>query len=381
MFKFRVKYQDKKTQARIGEVITCRGVYETPVFMPVGTLGSIKALFPEIVASFGYPIILANTYHLYLRPGVEVIEKAGGLHSFINWKGLILTDSGGFQVYSLAPFCEIKEEGILFRSHIDGSYHFFNPQLVLELQLRLNSDIIMVLDTCIPYPSERENTQKLTEITHKWALQSIEFWEKNKREDKAIFGIVQGGMYEDLRRKSAQFISSLPFNGYAIGGLSVGEPLELRNIMIDCALSELPENSPRYLMGVGTPLDILEAIIRGIDMFDCVLPTRNARRGTLFTSQGILSIRNSLYKEDFTPLDSECECYTCRNYSKAYLRHLFLSKELLVYSLLTLHNLFFYGKIVQRIKKAIQKGTLEELREEFYKKYYKPKEEENAESR
>lgn len=380
MFRFKIKFQDKLTNARIGEVITCRGVYETPIFMPVGTLGSVKALFPEIVAGLGYPIILANTYHLYLRPGVEIIERAGGLHAFINWKGLILTDSGGFQVYSLAPFCEVKDEGIHFRSHLDGSYHFFTPELALAIQLKFNSDIIMVLDTCIPYPSEREKTQILTEITHKWALQSLEFWDKNKKEDKALFGIVQGGMYEDLRQRSAHFISSLPFNGYAIGGLSVGEPLEIRNRMIECALLELPENTPRYLMGVGTPLDILEAIIRGVDMFDCVLPTRNARRGTLYTSQGIISIKNSIYKEDFTPLDPNCDCYTCRNYSKAYLRHLFLSKELLVYSLLTLHNLYFYVKMMERIKKALQKGSIEDLREEFYNKYYRSKEEENAAS-
>ncbi len=377
MFRFRIKYQDKKSPARLGEIITCRGVVETPVFMPVGTLGSVKALFPEIVASLGYPIILANTYHLYLRPGVDIVERAGGLHSFINWKGLILTDSGGFQVYSLAPFCEIKETGILFRSHIDGSTHYLTPELVLSIQLSLNSDIMMVLDTCIPYPSDREKTQNLTELTHRWAIQSYEFWIKSKRENKALFGIVQGGMYEDLRRQSASTLASIPFDGYAIGGLSVGEPFELRNKMVECAVSALPEGSPRYLMGVGTPLDILEAVLRGVDMFDCVLPTRNARRGSLFTSQGIISIKNSTFKEDFTPLDPECNCYTCRNYTKAYLRHLFLSKELLVYSLLTLHNLYFYGKILKRIKKALLEGTLKDLREEFFSKYFKSKEEED----
>lgn len=377
MFKFRIKYKDPSTKARIGEVITCRGVFETPVFMPVGTLATIKALFPEMVAGLGYPLILANTYHLYLRPGLEVIEKAGGLHTFMNWKGLILTDSGGFQVYSLAPFCEIKEEGIKFRSHLDGSIHFFTPSLAIETQLKLNSDILMVLDTCIPYPCNKEKAHELTELTHKWALQSHRFWEKNQKENKALFGIVQGSMYEDLRKKSAAYIAKIPFDGYALGGLSVGEPLELRNKMIEIAISELPEDKPRYLMGVGTPLDLIEAVIRGVDMFDCVLPTRNARRGTIFTSQGLLSIKNSTYKEDFTPLDPQCSCYTCRNYSKAYLRHLFLSKELLVYSLLTLHNLYFYGKIVKSIKKAIKNGTVEALRERLFNLFYKEKEEEH----
>ncbi|MFN3504649.1 MAG: tRNA guanosine(34) transglycosylase Tgt [Caldimicrobium sp.] len=377
MLKFRIKFKDKKSFARIGEVITCRGVFETPIFMPVGTLGSVKALFPEIVNSLGFPIILANTYHLYLRPGVEVIEKAGGLHSFINWKGLILTDSGGFQVYSLAPFCEIKNDGILFKSHLDGSSHFFTPEVVLEVQLKLGSDIMMVLDTCIPYPSDSNTTIHLTQLTHQWAEKSYIYWEKNKREDRALFGIIQGGMYENLRKESARFIVSLPFDGYAIGGLSVGEPLELRNRMIETAVEEIPWSLPRYLMGVGTPLDILDAVMRGIDMFDCVLPTRNARRGTLYTSEGIISIKNSCYKEDFTPLDPYCECYTCRHYSKAYLRHLFLSKELLVYSLLSLHNLYFYGKIIQRIKEAIIEGTLQALREEFISKYYRTKEEED----
>lgn len=377
MFKFEIRFVDSKTGARIGKIITPRGVVETPVFMPVGTAGSIKALFPEMVSSLGYPIILANTYHLLLRPGPDVIEKIGGLHKFMNWKGLILTDSGGFQVYSLSSFRKIKSDGILFKSHLDGSEYFLTPESTLEIQLKLNSDILMVLDTCIPYPSEREETEKLTKLTHEWALKSLEFWEKNKREGKALFGIVQGGMYEDLRRHSAQFIGKLPFNGYAIGGLSVGEPFELRNKMLEIAVPELPEKVPRYLMGVGTPLDLVEAVMRGIDMFDCVLPTRNARRGTLFTSQGIISIKNSKYKEDFSPLDPECDCYTCRNYTKAYLRHLFHAKELLIYSLLTLHNLTYYAKIVKQIKEAIKSSSLEKLREHLSLLYQKSQEEEN----
>ncbi|MEZ0343969.1 MAG: tRNA guanosine(34) transglycosylase Tgt [Caldimicrobium sp.] len=375
MFQFEILFSDPKTGARIGRIITPRGVIETPVFMPVGTAGSIKALIPEWVASLGYPLILANTYHLLLRPGPDVIEKTGGLHKFMNWKGLILTDSGGFQVYSLSSFRKIKPEGILFKSHIDGTEYFLTPESSLEIQLKLNSDILMVLDTCIPYPSERTETEKLTQLTHEWALKSLEFWEKIKKVGKALFGIVQGGMYDDIRRQSAKFIGELPFNGYAIGGLSVGEPFELRNKMLEIALSELPEKAPRYLMGVGTPLDLVEAVIRGVDMFDCVLPTRNARRGTLFTSQGIISIKNSKYKEDFTPLDPECNCYTCRNYTKAYLRHLFLTKELLIYSLLTLHNLSYYAKIVKQIKEAIKGSTIEKLRENLSLLYQKSQKE------
>ncbi len=380
MFKFEVLFSDPKTGARIGKLITPRGVVETPVFMPVGTSGSIKAVIPEYVSSLGYSIILANTYHLLLRPGPEIIEKAGGLHNFMNWKRLILTDSGGFQVYSLSSFRKIKPEGILFRSHLDGTEIFLTPEVSLEIQLKLNSDILMVLDTCIPYPSTRHETEELTQLTHTWALRSLEFWEKNKKEGKALFGIVQGGMFDDLRKESARFIGNLPFNGYAIGGLSVGESLELRNQMLEIVVPELPENSPRYLMGVGTPLDLVESVIRGVDMFDCVLPTRNARRGTIFTSQGIISIKNSKYKEDFSPLDPDCNCYTCRNYTKAYLRHLFLAKELLIYPLLTLHNLTYYAKIMSEIKEAIRGSRLEALREELYIKYYKSKEEERDES-
>ncbi|MGB9761865.1 MAG: tRNA guanosine(34) transglycosylase Tgt [Caldimicrobium thiodismutans] len=380
MFKFEVLFSDKKTGARIGKIITPRGVVETPVFMPVGTAGSVKALLPEFVASLGYRIILANTYHLLLRPGPDIIKKAGGLHPFMNWKGLILTDSGGFQVYSLSFLRKIKTEGILFKSHLDGQEIFLTPEFSLEIQLKLNSDILMVLDTCIPYPATREGTEELTHLTHTWALKSLEFWEKNTKEGKALFGIVQGGMFEDLRKQSARFIANLPFDGYAIGGLSVGEPLELRNKMLEIAVPELPESSPRYLMGVGTPLDLIESVIRGIDMFDCVLPTRNARRGTLFTSQGIISIKNSRYKEDFTPLDPECNCYTCRNYTKAYLRHLFYAKELLIYSLLTLHNLTYYAKIMKEIKEAIKTSSLEKLREELFIKFYKSQKEEYDES-
>jgi queuine tRNA-ribosyltransferase len=371
MFKFQILYQSRKNQARIGAIITHRGVIETPVFMPVGTQGTIKTMPPEIVSSLGYNIILSNTYHLYLRPGPDIIQELGGIHKFMNWKKLILTDSGGFQVYSLSQFRKITEEGILFKSHIDGTEHFFSPIMVLEIQKKLGSDILMVLDTCIPYPLSYEETKNLTELTHKWAVESFEYWQRHKNEKQAVFGIIQGGMYEDLRRYSAKFITSLEFDGYAIGGLSVGEPLETRNQMIETSLEYMPYHKPRYVMGIGTPLDIIDAVIRGIDMFDCVLPTRNARRGTVFTSKGFLSIKNASFKSDSLPLDPECECYTCRNFSRGYLRHLFHAKELLVYFLLTLHNLFYYAKLMKHIKNAIKTETLENLREEVAQYYLK----------
>lgn len=378
MFKFKILYRDGQSLARVGIIITPRGVIPTPVFMPVGTQGSVKALLPELVAALGYKIILGNTYHLLLRPGPEVIERAGGLHKFMQWKGLILTDSGGFQVYSLSGYRKITDEGILFRSHLDGREYFLTPEVALEVQFKLNSDILMVLDVCIPYPASREETAKLTELTHKWAERSLDYWQ-GKGKGKALFGIIQGGMFEELRKRSAQFIAEHPFDGLALGGLSVGEPMEIRNAMIEVAIPFLPEDKPRYLMGVGTPLDIVEAVIRGVDMFDCVLPTRNARRGSLFTSQGVISIKRSEYKEDFTPLDPECSCYTCRNYTKAYLRHLFLSKELLAYTLLSLHNLSYYGRIMQEIREAIKRGTLFELRDRLRELYEKqPQEEENG---
>jgi queuine tRNA-ribosyltransferase len=371
MFKFQIIYQSKTTKARIGHIITHRGVVETPVFMPVGTQATIKAMSPEIIAALGYNIILCNTYHLYLRPGADIISEMGGLHRFMNWQRLILTDSGGFQVYSLSQFRKITESGIIFKSHLDGSEHFFTPVKTLEIQKKIGSDIIMVLDTCIPYPATYEETKILTELTHKWALESFEYKQRHPDSKQAIFGIIQGGMFEDLRKSSAKFITSLEFEGYAIGGLSVGEPLELRNEMIEVSIEFMPVNKPRYLMGVGTPLDIIDAVIRGVDMFDCVLPTRNAKRGTVFTSKGPLSIKNACFKSDSDPIDPECTCYVCRNFSRAYLRHLFHAKELLVYHLLTLHNLFYYAKLMDNIKKAIKNETLQDLREEIAEYYLK----------
>jgi len=375
MFSFKVLKRSKKNKARIGILITSRGVVETPVFMPVGTQASIKALDPHTISALGFRIILCNTYHLLLRPGTEIIKKAGGLHKFMNFPWLILTDSGGFQVYSLSPFNKITKEGIIFRSYLDGSEIFLNPEGAILAQCELGSDIMMVLDTCIPYPCDFEKTRELTNLTHHWAERCLESYLSISKPKGVLFGIVQGGMYEDLRSFSARYVSSLPFPGYAIGGLSVGEPSEIRIKMIECAVEHLPEEKPRYLMGVGTPLDIVEAVMQGVDMFDCVLPTRNARRGTLFTSQGYVNIRNSRYKDDFSPLDPACACYTCRNFTKAYLRHLFQAKELLAYTLLTLHNLYYYAKLMERVRLAIYLDSLELIYEELTKLYQKTAEE------
>ncbi len=375
MFSFKVLKRSKKNKARIGILITSRGVVETPVFMPVGTQASIKALDPHTVSALGFRILLCNTYHLLLRPGTEIIKKAGGLHKFMNFPWLILTDSGGFQVFSLSSFNKITKEGIIFRSHLDGSEIFLNPEGAILAQCELGSDIMMVLDTCIPYPCDFEKTRELTNLTHHWAERCLESYLSISKPKGVLFGIVQGGMYEDLRSFSARYVSSLPFPGYAIGGLSVGEPSEIRTRMIECAVEHLPEEKPRYLMGVGTPLDIVEAVMQGVDMFDCVLPTRNARRGTLFTSQGYVNIRNSRYKDDFSPLDPACACYTCRNFTKAYLRHLFQAKELLAYTLLTLHNLYYYAKLMERVRLAIYLDSLELIYEELTKLYQKTAEE------
>ncbi len=355
------------SKARTGFLYTRRGVIETPVFMPVGTQASIKALAPEEVASLGARIILANTYHLFLRPGHELIAKLGGLHRFMNWPRSILTDSGGFQVFSLARFCKIEEEGAVFQSHLDGARYLLSPELSLEIQAALEADIRMALDTCIPYPCPYEEAARLTALTTRWEKRSKETWLK-RPQGSLLFGIVQGGMFADLRRRSAEEIVALEFDGYAVGGLSVGEPRELMLEMLEISIEKLPSTSPRYLMGVGTPEDILEAVWRGVDMFDCVLPTRNARRGTIFTSRGKLAIKQARFKEDERPLDPECGCYTCQKYSRAYLRHLFLAGELLVYRLLTIHNLHFYFKFMEDLRRAIKEGRLKEFRKNFYER-------------
>ncbi|MDI6791024.1 MAG: tRNA guanosine(34) transglycosylase Tgt [Thermodesulfobacteriota bacterium] len=361
---FTLKYKDKASSARQGEVATPHGTFQTPAFMPVGTQATVKALTPEELQSIGSEIVLANTYHLYLRPGHETIEKLGGLHKFMNWEGPILTDSGGFQIYSLSKLCKTSEEGVNFRSHLSGSPIFLSPEEAISIQRALGTDIIMCLDTCIPYPCPYQETREATRLTSRWAGRCKEAKETNHQ---LLFGIIQGGMYSDLRMMSAEEILEIGFDGYALGGLSVGEPKDLMLQMAEKTIPLIPENYPRYIMGVGTPEDIIECVWRGVDMFDCVLPTRNARNGMLFTSSGPVVIKNSRYKDDAAPLDENCGCYTCRHYSRAYLRHLYVSRELLSYRLNTIHNLHYFLKLMTEIREAIRKGAFAEYRRKFYK--------------
>ena len=331
--------------------------------MPVGTQGSVKAVSPEDLVDAKARIILANTYHLYLRPGHELIERLGGLHRFMNWHGPILTDSGGFQVYSLAKLRKITEEGVHFQSHIDGSRHFIGPKEAMEIQRALGADIIMAFDECTPYPADYDYVLNSVKLTSLWAQRCIKH---QKNDSQTLFGIVQGGMYKDLRERSARELVDMNFDGYALGGLSVGEDRETRLRVISETRDFLPDNKPVYLMGVGTPEDLVEAVMLGVDMFDCVMPTRNARNGTLFTSKGKLNIRNASYMEDKRPVDENCRCYTCVNYSRAYLRHLYMARELLAYRLNTIHNLFYYCRLMQGIREAIEADRLDSFRRNFY---------------
>ena len=358
----------KQTGARLGRLHTPHGVIETPIFMPVGTQATVKAMTPEELEDIGSQIILSNTYHLYMRPGHDLIERAGGLHKFMNWDKPILTDSGGFQVFSLGPLRKIKEEGVEFRSHLDGSKHFLSPEKATEIQNALGSDIIMAFDECAPYPADRQYVKNSLERTTRW-LERCKAAHKYP-ERQALFGIVQGGMYKDLREQSAREITAIDLPGYAIGGLSVGEPKEMMYEVLDYTVPLLPEDKPRYLMGVGSPDDLLEGVLRGIDMFDCVLPTRIARNGTAMTSQGKVVVRNASYAEDFTSLDPECDCYTCRNYTKAYLRHLIKCNEILGARLLTIHNLHFLLKLMENVREAIREDRLLDYKKDFFEKYY-----------
>ncbi len=339
-------------KSRAGWLKTAHGAIPTPIFMPVGTVGSVKAVAPDDLQAIGAPIILGNTYHLYLRPGDDLVARHGGLHAFASWPGSILTDSGGFQVFSLNALRKIKPDGVEFRSHIDGSRHFFTPKKVIEIQRNLNSDIMMVLDECVSYGADRGYTEKSVALTTSWARMAREEWPGNSGRN-LLFGIVQGGFFKDLREISAREIGDLDFDGMAIGGLSVGEGKEEMHDLLAFTADLLPENKPRYLMGVGTPLDIALGIARGIDMFDCVLPTRNARNGTLFTSQGKIGIKRKEYADSDEPLDPQCDCYTCRNFSRAYLRHLYTSHELLSFRLNSLHNLTYFLNLVRNARKAI----------------------------
>lgn len=357
----------RQSGARLGKLYTPHGTIETPVFMPVGTQATVKAMTPEELTEIDSQIILSNTYHLYLRPGHKLIERAGGLHKFMNWNRPILTDSGGFQVFSLGSLREISEEGVEFRSHIDGSKHFISPEKAVEIQNSLGGDIIMAFDECVPYPAEHDYVKASLERTTRWTKRCKEAHDNT--ENQALFGIIQGGIYEDLRKQSAEEIIGLDFPGYAIGGLSVGEPKQLMYEILDSTVPLMPEDKPRYLMGVGSTDDLIEGAIRGIDMFDCVLPTRIARNGTAMTSRGRVVIKNAVHTESFEPLDPECDCYTCKNYTRAYLRHLFKANEILGPRLLTYHNLYFLLKLMEKIRQAIKNDCLLDYRDEFFRKY------------
>lgn len=365
----KIKYELIKNDknARYGKIKTNHGEYETPMFMPVGTLANVKTLTPEQVSDTNAGIILSNTYHLWLRPGEDTVAHAGGLHKFMNYNGPILTDSGGFQVFSLAKNKkkDITEEGVKFKSHIDGKELFLTPELSIEIQNKLDSDIAMSFDECIPYPSDYEYTKKSTERTLRWARRGKEV---HKNENQSLFGIVQGGEYEDLRKYSAEETVKMDFDGYSIGGTSVGEGKDTMYKMIDYAVKYLPTDKPRYLMGVGDPIDILEGVSRGIDMFDCVLPTRLARHGNAFTRTGKINLKNAKYKEDFTPIE-DCDCYTCKHYTKSYIRHLITSEETLGGTLLSIHNIRFLIKLTEEIRENIKNNTFEKYKEEFIKKY------------
>jgi queuine tRNA-ribosyltransferase len=356
--RFKLIQKDPFSEARLGRIETAHGSFTTPTFLPVGTQGTIKSLTPEELVEIGVEVILGNTYHLYLRPGHETIRKLGGLHKFIHWDRPILTDSGGYQVYSLGGLRKISEEGVTFQSHLDGSLHLLTPERVMEIQKTLGTDIAMVLDECVPYPSSYDYVKNSTSLTTRWARRCLQM---RQEEGPAFFAIVQGGMYRDLREESAQSLVEMDFEGYAVGGLSVGEPKSTMLDVLRWTTSLLPEKAPRYLMGVGAPEDILGAVMLGIDLFDCVLPTRNARNGTLFTHSGRISIKQAQYVEDGRPIDENCLCYTCRHYSRAYLRHLYLANEILSSRLNTIHNLFYYMNFMKRIQEAIRENRLLEF--------------------
>ena len=355
--------QSTECQARCGEIATLHGSIQTPVFMPVGTQASVKAMTPENLVEVGAQIILGNTYHLYLRPGHELIRSFGGLHRFMHWERPILTDSGGFQIFSLQDLAKITEEGESFRSHLDGSRLFLSPEDAVHVQEALGSDIMMALDTCIPYPASRDEAAKATALTARWARRCRE---AQTDTGQHLFGIVQGGMYADMRLAAIEQLVEIGFDGYALGGLSVGEPKELMYELLAATASHLPATHARYLMGVGTPEDLVEGVSQGVDMFDCVMPTRNARNGMLFTSQGRVVIKNSCFQHDQRPLDPTCGCYTCRHYSRAYLRHLFQSREILAYQLNSIHNLHYYCSLMTGMRNAIREDRFLAFRRDFY---------------
>ncbi len=366
MFKFSLIKAGSGTEGRLGKITTSHGEINTPVFMPVGTQATVKTLSPADLKDLGAEIVLSNTYHLFLRPGHELIRDFGGLHPFMGWDRPILTDSGGFQVFSLAELRKVTDEGVTFQSHLDGgAKHFITPEHAVAIQEALGADIIMAFDECIPYPATRDYAEESLERTLRWARRCRE---AKQETGQALFGIVQGGMYPDLRRRSAGALVDIGFDGYAIGGLSVGETKPLMEEMIEATAPHLPEDRPRYLMGVGTPEDLVEGVERGIDMFDCVMPTRNARNGTFFTSFGKLVIKNSRHERDREPIDPACGCYTCRNFSRAYLRHLFNAGEVLALRLGTIHNLFFYLALMRSIRQGLEQGRFKEFKKKFLEK-------------
>lgn len=366
MFAFEIVSKTDTTRARAGLIHTVRGNVKTPVFIPVGTLGTVKSLSPEELINAGVEIILGNAYHLYLRPGCDVIRLFSGLHPFMHWDRPILTDSGGFQIFSLAKLAKIEAAGVTFQSHIDGSQHRLTPEKSIEIQKCLGADIMMCLDNCIRYPADKNEAECGLNLTADWAKRCKATWLPDGQ--NALFGIIQGGMHRDLREKSVDDIVRVGFNGYAVGGLSVGEP---KDIMLDIAgftLKQLPDSKPKYVMGVGTPQDLLELVSLGADMFDCVLPTRNARNGQLFTQNGTINICNSRFKHDTDPIESGCTCYTCRNFARAYLRHLYLARELMAYRLNTIHNIHFYIRLMEQMRNAILKNEFEAFKTDFYEK-------------
>jgi queuine tRNA-ribosyltransferase len=359
---FEILKKDDKSRARLGRCRTAHGVFHTPAFIPVGTQATVKTMTPEELRDMGAEIILSNTYHLYLRPGHERIRRLGGLHRFMHWEHPLLTDSGGFQIFSLKALAKVSEEGVEFHSHLDGSRHFITPEKAIAIQEALGADIIMCLDECTPYPASHEEAERSLQRTLSWSRRCREV---HRSFDPALFGIVQGGMYSDLRQKAVEVLTEIGFDGYALGGLSVGEDKETMVRVIGETAPLLPENLPRYVMGVGMPGDMLEAVREGVDMFDCVLPTRNARNGMLFTRSGRMTIKNAKYAEDPSPIEPGCPCYTCRNYSRAYLRHLYFAEEILSFRLNTIHNLHFYLAFMQEMRVAIAEDRLDEFRQDF----------------
>lgn len=366
MMQYQVQQSDRHSKGRTGLLTTGHAEIKTPAFMPVGSLGPVKGLEPEDLQSLGFRLILNNAYHLYLRPGHKIVADMGGLHAFTGWPGAILTDSGGFQIFSLAKLCEVTDEGVTFQSHIDGSTHFITPEKAIEIEEALGADIIMVLDQCKALPAGREIIRESVRRTQLWAERCQA---SRRRTDQAMFGIVQGGLEADLRVASARELVRLGFDGYAIGGLSVGEDKSDMYAMLDVTVPELPESKPRYLMGVGHPEDLLEGVARGIDLFDCVVPSRHGRTGSLFTTTGRVVIKQAQYAEDERPIDPDCGCPVCRRYSRAYLHHLFMVKEMLGARLNTIHNLWYFSELMRRIREALVEGTFPEFRESFYRNH------------